>query len=257
MQRLILSGYRLTQSMSDHPSASNFPTTHWSLIQRIRGADPAEAQNAMREVFTAYRYPLYSYLRATGLHHEDAEDVLQGFFEKMLRTEGLSTVDPERGRLRGFLLGTLSRFKLNFIRGESRRRARVKAESELWDSDEARYQTERLTAEETPEDFYDRQWARELIARVRAELREDYVRRGRLLLHDALLPLITGATGKARNLQSAVAATLGMDENTVRVSLHRMRREFKELLLGEVKRTLDEGQDPVEEIQMLLRHYDS
>ena len=99
------------------PAQRSFPTTRWSVISRLRSSESAEAEGAVREVFTSYRYPLYGYLRMSGMQHEDAEDVLQGFFEKMLRNEGLAQADRERGRLRTFLLTALSRFKSNWQRG--------------------------------------------------------------------------------------------------------------------------------------------
>lgn len=66
-----------------------FPTTHWSIVARLKSHDAREAENAVKDIFTTYRYPPYGYLRATGMQHEDAEDVLQGFFEKMLRQDAL------------------------------------------------------------------------------------------------------------------------------------------------------------------------
>jgi RNA polymerase sigma-70 factor (ECF subfamily) len=111
--------------MSAYPPERRFPTTQWSIVARLKSSDAQEAENAVKEVFTTYRYPLYGYLRTSGLHHEDAEDVLQGFFEKMLRHDALGQADQTRGKLRTFLLTALCRYKLNFQRGEQRRHRRV------------------------------------------------------------------------------------------------------------------------------------
>ncbi len=113
--------------MSEPRPERRFPTTHWSIVARLKSSDAQEAEKAVKEVFTTYRYPLYGYLRSSGLHHEDAEDVLQGFFAKMLRHDALGQADQARGKLRTFLLTALSRFKLNFQRGEQRRHRRVQA----------------------------------------------------------------------------------------------------------------------------------
>ena len=107
--------------MSLDPHGRRFPTTRWSLIKRLKGCDTRDAENATQEVFTIYRYPLYGYLRTSGLRHEDAEDGLQGFFEKILRNDVLARVYRDRGRLRTFLLTALSRFKINFQRCEQSR----------------------------------------------------------------------------------------------------------------------------------------
>lgn len=237
--------------MSDPIPARRFPTTHWSIVSRLKSSDAQEAEKAVKEVFTTYRYPLYGYLRASGLHHEDAEDVLQGFFEKMLRHDALGQADQTRGRLRTFLLTALSRFKLNFQRGEQRRHRRVQAEADLHEADEARFQGERLATHETPEHYYDRRWAMELIDRVRQHLREQYDQRGKQALHAALSPLLSSAEPETESF-AAIAARLGVTENALRISLSRLRGDFRELLLAEVKRTLDEGEDVKTEIQHLL-----
>jgi len=228
-----------------------FPTTHWSIVARLRSTDDREAKNAVEEVFSSYRYPLYGYLRASGLGHEDAEDILQGFFEKMLRTDSLGAADQERGRLRTFLLTSLSRFRLNWLRGEQRRHQRVNAEADLWNEDEARYQNEKHATHETPEFDFDRRWAMELIERVRRRLREQYAKRGKEALHTALAPLL--ASGEQETEPFAdLALRLGVTENALRISLSRLRGDFRDLLLQEVKRTLDEGEDAKAEIRHLL-----
>lgn len=231
------------------PAQRSFPTTRWSVISRLRSHESAETEGAVREVFTIYRYPLYGYLRMTGMQHADAEDVLQGFFEKLLRSESLAQAQRERGRLRTFLLTALSRFKSNWQRGERRRHQRVQTESDLWDEDEARWQREQITTGETPEVFFDRQWARELIDRVRGEVRSAYVKRGKEALHDALAPSLAG--GQDEDMEE-LASTLGVTVNNLRVSLHRLRGDFRERLIQAVKLTVDDGGDVRVELQHLL-----
>ena len=237
-------------------SERRFPTTHWSIVVRLKSHDEKEAQNAVHEVFTTYRYPLYGYLRSSGLGHEDAEDVLQGFFAKMLRHDALGQADPARGRLRTFLLTALSRFKLNFQRGEQRRHLRVQGEGDLRDEDEARWQREHHATHETPETFYDRRWAFELIERVRQRLQDQYESRGKQVLHAALAPLLSSALPETESLVE-IAVRLSVTENALRVSLSRMRGDFRDLLLAEVKRTLDEGEDVKTEIRHLLGLFES
>ena len=236
----------------NRPNPDNrFPTTQWSIVVRLKSADTSEARKAVEEIFNIYRYPLYGYLRASGMSHEDAEDVLQGFFEKMLRNDALSSADKDRGRLRTFLLTCLNRFKLNWQRGERRRHDRVRAEADLWDAEEARYRRDLHATQETPERFYERQWAAELVSHVRRRLRQQYVKRQREALYDALCPLLNSEAPESHSMQD-MAERLGQTENALRVALHRLRKDFRELLLEEVKRTLDEDQDARSEIRHLL-----
>ncbi len=233
------------------PPNNPFPATQWSLVIRLRSVDALVARRAVEDIFTAYRYPLYGYLRGSQMHHEDAEDVLQGFFEKMLRTDSLGSADSSRGKLRTFLLTALARFKSNWQRGEQRRQQRVRAESDLWDEDEARWQREQHSTGDTPEHAFDRQWAAELIAHVRTRLRAHYDQRGKLALHDALAPLLSSDQPEGEAF-SDTATRLSMTENALRIALTRMRKDFRHLLLQEVKQTLDDGDDARAEIRHLL-----
>lgn len=235
--------------MSVPPQDRRFPTTHWSLISRLKSGDAKEAEDAAQEVFTIYRYPLYGYLRTSGLRHEDAEDVLQGFFERVLRNDVLSRAERERGKLRTFLLTALSRFKMNFQRGEQRRHKRVQAEADLWDEDEARYRQDQCSTSETPELYFDRRWAMELIDRVRQSLRKQYEARDKAALYEALAPLLSSTLPETERFAD-IAARLAVTENALRVSLSRLRSDFRDLLIEEVKRTLDPGED----VQSELRH---
>lgn len=237
-------------------SELRFPITRWSIIARLKSSDALEAQNAVQDVFTIYRYPLYGYLRSSSLGHEDAEDVLQGFFAKMMRNDALSLADPERGRLRTFLLTSLSRFKLNFLRGEQRRHLRVQGEGDLLDEDEARWQSEQHATHETPETYYERRWALELINRVRQRLSDQYEKRGKQTLHAALAPLLSSTLPETESFVE-ITSRLGVTDNALRVSLSRMRGDFRDLLLAEVKLTLDDSEDVKTEIRYLLGLFES
>lgn len=233
------------------PSNNSFPDTRWSFVIRLRSEDVIEARRALEDIFRAYRYPLYGYLRGSQMNHEDAEDVLQGFFEKMLRTDSLGTANPARGKLRTFLLTALSRFQSNWQRGERRRHQRVRGEADLRSEDEARWLRDRHATQETPEHIFDRRWASDLIALVRTRLRADYSGRDKLPLHDALSPLINSNQPETEAF-IAIATRLGMTENALRLALSRLRKDFGRLLFVEVNLTLDEGDDVRQEIRHLL-----
>src|SRR5688572_8448641 len=87
-----------------------FSTTHWSLVRLAGEADSPRASEALEKLCRAYRLPLYSYIRRLGHGPEDAEDLTQAFFAKLLQRNFWARADREKGRFRSFLLTALRHF---------------------------------------------------------------------------------------------------------------------------------------------------
>src|SRR6185436_13455584 len=54
--------------------------------------------------------PLYAYVRRCGQSPHDAQDLTQEFFRHLLEKGWLDSADPDKGRLRTFLIVLLKRF---------------------------------------------------------------------------------------------------------------------------------------------------
>src|SRR5215213_2762140 len=92
---------------------NRFATTHWSLVlAAVNRASPA-ADEALAELCEIYWYPLYAYLRGRGYTTEDAQDLTQAFFGRVLEKSALSDADPARGRFRSFMLTAMKNFSGN------------------------------------------------------------------------------------------------------------------------------------------------
>jgi RNA polymerase sigma-70 factor (ECF subfamily) len=83
---------------------SRFATTHWSLVLAAGKGASADAQEALANLCQTYWYPLYAYVRRQGHQPDDAQDLTQAFFARLLEQHYLQSADPERGRFRSFLL---------------------------------------------------------------------------------------------------------------------------------------------------------
>jgi DNA-directed RNA polymerase specialized sigma24 family protein len=57
-----------------------------------------------------YWRPLYGFVRRHGLGREEAQDLIQDFFARLLEHRNLATVWREKGRLRSYLLVSLKHF---------------------------------------------------------------------------------------------------------------------------------------------------
>jgi RNA polymerase sigma-70 factor (ECF subfamily) len=81
----------------------SFVTTHWSLVLRAAEGSSVSGQAALEQLCRAYWYPLYAYIRRQGRGPEEAQDLTQAFFARLLEKGYLAHANPERGKFRTFL----------------------------------------------------------------------------------------------------------------------------------------------------------
>ncbi len=209
---------------------------------------------ALDELCRAYHYPLYCYIRRTGLSHHDAEDALHDFLAKLLRNESFGMADAEKGRLRTYLLTGLQRSLATRHKNEMRRTMHeVSAEAEAaLAAAEGRFQREPVSNEESPDRLYDRQWAHELMQRVLGSLRQTYEKRGRSGLFEALLPgLMNGGSMRGVDTEP-LATTLGMSAGTLRTAFSRLLDHYHKALREEVLQTVEDEEAAREEFDTLM-----
>src|SRR5688572_10379401 len=137
-----------------------FRTTRWSLVLTAgRDSTPA-SRAALAELCELYWPPLYSYARRQGHSVEQAQDLTQAFFARLLEKRYVEAADPQRGRFRSFLLASFKHFIANERdREQAQKRGGGQAPLSLeFETAEARYTAEpRDTL--TPEALFERQWA--------------------------------------------------------------------------------------------------
>jgi RNA polymerase sigma-70 factor (ECF subfamily) len=230
---------------------TDFVSTQWSMVLAAKGDG---ASVAMADLCAAYWRPLYAYVRRSGRSVEDAQDLTQSFFSRVLEKNYLQHVDPSLGKFRAFLLASLKNFLTNEWRREhaSKRGGAAHFVSiEDMTRAEDHYAAE-LATPQTPDRVYERNWALALLERTTARLAGEFAAAGKKRVFDALTPYLTGDGGAP---YAQAAAELGMSEVTVRVSVHRMRGRFRDLLQLEVAQTLADGGDAraiEEELRYLL-----
>src|SRR5262249_31693482 len=93
--------------------AGSFATTQWSLVVAARDRAAPQAAEALAELCRAYWYPLYAFIRRQVHSAEQAEDLTQEFFARLLSQDFLRTVDRARGKFRAFLLACCKHFLAN------------------------------------------------------------------------------------------------------------------------------------------------
>jgi RNA polymerase sigma-70 factor (ECF subfamily) len=232
-------------------SGKDFLTTRWSLVQAAGAGDAPSARDALEELAAAYWYPLYAYARRRGLDPEDACDLTQGFFARVLERRDLARLGPEGGRFRSWLLVSLR----NHLAGERERERALKrgggATSRSIDAAvaEERWRHEPAT-DETPERAFERAWALAVLARVFAALEAEYEQDDKGALFRSLKPTLTGEPGDAP--RRALAAELELTENALNVAAHRLRERFRRRLRAEVAHTLTDPTEVEGEVRALF-----
>lgn len=234
----------------DPASFARFDTTSWSLVLAAADAAQPEADHALAQLCQAYWRPLYAFLRRRGTSSHDAKDLVQGFFLHLLESRPLQRADPRRGRFRSYLIGALK----HFVADEHARRTAAKRGGPIpaLSLDDAHAEAliqEPACAGLTAEQLYERQWALEVIELALARLEAEQTRRGRAALYRALKPCLTGELDAPR--YEAIALDLGTTVNNVKVTAHRLRKDFQVELRREIARTVDNPAEIAGELALL------
>jgi RNA polymerase sigma-70 factor (ECF subfamily) len=240
----------------DANAQTPFPPTRWTLIKELQ-KDPQrslEARAALEGLCSAYWYPLYWCARRYGLNEADAQDAVQNLFVKLLRDNGFTRADPQRGRLRSFLLTSLKN-SISHSRRKAKAEKRGGAASLLplafdLTGAEEKYVLDVVSQDAHPDMVYDQKWAAEVLRRAMRRLRNAHQKKGTLQLFDLLAPALQDAEEWPGC--GVAAARLGMSEGAVRVALHRMRQTLGRNIRAEVAATVADENDVQDELRYLV-----
>jgi RNA polymerase sigma factor (sigma-70 family) len=228
-----------------------FATTRWTVVLTAGQRGAPEAEAALEQLCRTYWYPLYAYVRRHGQSREDAEDLTQAFFARLLQKNYLEGLRSEKGKFRAFLLAALKHFLANeWDRGHRKKRGGAVTVLSLdWQDADTRYQigpADHLS----PDKLYDRTWAVTLLERVIDRLRQESVAEGKSNLFEQLRPFLM--LGKSAIPYANAATALSLSEPAVRVAVHRLRRRYRELLRDEIGQTLSNPAHVEDEIRALF-----
>jgi RNA polymerase sigma factor (sigma-70 family) len=231
--------------------AGCFVTTHWSVVLTAGRNDTTRARAALEQLCRNYWQPLYAYVRGSGYSREEAEDLTQEFFTRLLADNTIARADPARGRFRSFLLGSLKHFLAH--EWEKARAQKRGGGAQLipleFDTAETRC-VQPVAPGDTPDRAFDRQWALALLTIVLGRLRREYGDAGREDLFLGLKDTLSG--GRAEIPYRELGARLGLSEGAVKVAAHRLRQRYRDLLREEIANTVAGPEEVEQELQQLF-----
>src|SRR4051812_18877872 len=242
-------------SQKQPPQPRVFMTTHWSVVLAAAGQTSPASPTALATLCTTYWYPLYAFIRRQGYSPDEAEDLTQAFFTRVLEKDYLgNVVGPEKGKFRTFLLLCLKRFLANeWARARALKRGGGGAHLPIGPTDldeaEGRYALE-PAHDLTAEKLYDRRWALTVLHGALARTEQELRQAGKGNLFDALRQYIVAEHNAPSYAE--VGKPLGMTEGAVKVAVHRLRERYREVLREEIAATLQDPAKVEEEVRDLF-----
>jgi RNA polymerase sigma-70 factor (ECF subfamily) len=223
----------------------------WTMVvQSSDASDPAQQQRLMNLLCRSYWGPLCQYAKRLGNSQQNAEDLTQGFFARLIveRDDGkqglFSKAQKEKGRLRTLLLTAFN----HHIHNEHDRATALKrggkeailsldllaqtGNDEVFENEEAH----------TPESMFQKRCALKMLSAAEASLEEFYKNQGKKHVYDSLRPFLN-TLGDAESY-AVEAARLQVEVGNYRVMVQRFRVKFKETLREHVRETLPDDATP-------------
>jgi RNA polymerase sigma-70 factor (ECF subfamily) len=245
----VAGGARENLMTDSEPAPRNFETTRWSVVFRA-GQDDKEAEHALGILCQTYWYPLYGYARRQGVGPHDAQDLVQGFLAKVIVNDLFGSADRDKGRLRSYLLRAMQRY----IRDErDKARAEKRGGGAPLVSIDAEWAEqcygEESADERTPDQAYDREWAMAVLNNALAKVSDEWTAKGKGELFGQLRPWLS--MDEEETSYQELGAKIGMTEGTAKVTVHRLRARYRELIRKEIRRTLPDDESVENELQVL------
>jgi RNA polymerase sigma factor (sigma-70 family) len=228
-----------------------FPTTHWSVVLSVGDAQSSASQDALEKLCRAYWYPLYAFVRRRSYGVEEAKDLTQGFFERLLEKSVLEIAARDRGRFRSFLLTLLK----HFLADEHFRQAALKRGGSVtfvtFEEAEAevRFQAG-LAVAVSPERSFDQAWAQSVMGNALRQLRLEQEADGKAELFDSLKPFLARRAREGE--YSELGQRLGLNAHAMAEAVSRLRQRYRECVRMEIAHTVATQAKIDEEMHYLI-----
>ena len=233
-----------------------FATTRWSLILSAAKSQSGgeNARNALEELCRIYWRPVFVFVCRRGYSMEDAKDLTQDFFVKILEPDWLQRADVNRGRFRTLLLTSLQNSLIKAAEKTHARKRGGGVDFVSWDDWMAEAPSQLSISAHAldslpAERLFDLRWATTVVEQALRRLREECQGKDRLRLFYALSRHLTDERDEVS--YAKLSSSLGVAETAVKKQLHIMRQRYRSLLRDEVAHTVENSADIQDEIRYL------
>jgi RNA polymerase sigma factor (sigma-70 family) len=228
-----------------------FPVTRRSAVFATRSEDPAVRTQAYETLVSMYWKPAYKYVRIKWREsNEDSKDLIQGFFARAIEKGYFQGYDPAKASFRTFLRTCLD----GFVANERKAAGRLKRSAPTLDFDEAERELEKAGAADalSMEDYFHREWVRNLFGLAVEAVRTELERRGKAVHFRIFVRYDLDDSPGGRLTYERVATEFGISTSDVTNYLALARREFRRILLGMLRESTGGEQEFRNEARLLL-----
>jgi RNA polymerase sigma factor (sigma-70 family) len=220
-----------------------FPETHWSAVIAARSDDPVERRRALDLLISAYWKPVYKYIRIHwNKSSDEAQDLTQEFFTRLIEKDFLDRYDPARARLRTYLRVCVD----GVVANESKAAGRLKRGGDAihLSLDFRAAETElarvvpvppQLASPESIDDWFEKEWIRSLFVLAVETLLEECEARGKKV-HFRLFEIydLEDASSRRPSYED-LAREFNIGVTDVTNYLAFARREFRRIVLATLR----------------------
>jgi len=202
--------------------------THWTMLRQAHGGTAHEAAAARQALMERYCGAVFRYLLRRVRDASVAEDLTQEFALRFIQGR-FERADRERGRFRDYVRGALFRLVQDHYREQARGLRPVALEHDPAGHDE----------QAAADQAFRESWRQELLARAWRALEQEAGQPFYAVLRlRADQPELTGG-----QMAEMLTARLGRDISpaNLRQLLHRARERFAELLLDDIRQSLEDA----------------
>jgi len=228
-----------------------FMNTPWTDILSMKMLSQDDRRGKLDSLFRKYWRPVYFFIRRKGKGNEEAKDLAQAFFAKMIDVDIVNRANPDKGRFRNYLLASVTRFiaspegrktegKLSYPKGTAF--IHQMSSEDMPDIEPSH--------DATPEKEFNRQWAISLLNNILTKLRE--------MCESANSPdsftvfekrLLTGTSPYGANMR--IADEMGIKVSEVEAHYKKALRWYRYLLRQEVAACVEKPSEIEDEIRDL------
>ena len=228
-----------------------FLTTHWSVVLTAGRESSSAGAAALEQLCRTYWFPLFAFLRRKGFGDEDAKDLTQQFFTRLLERNDFRGVEARKGKFRTFLLTSLTHFVSNERdRAQAAKRGGGKIIFSLDAIPPEQFQRVEPASDLSPDKLFDQRWAMTLLDTAVMRLQAEMTDADRAGQFELLKKFLTEEPAEGEYIE--LAKRLGNSSQAVAVAVHRLRQRYRQLVRAEVANTVSSPTEIEEEMRHLF-----